>query len=48
MLERIYGVFEQGTFETASNETMNPHLKDAIIYIESNYQEDITLENVRK
>jgi AraC family L-rhamnose operon regulatory protein RhaS len=48
ILERIYGVFEQGVFETISNEIINPHLKNAIIFIEGNYQEcSLTLENIR-
>ena len=46
MLEKAYGFFGKDETESAVNKAFDPHLKSAVIYIETNYQEDITLESI--
>lgn len=48
LLERICWLIRQNDSIDAVNKIVNPHLKKAIIYIESNYRESITLGNVAK
>lgn len=50
-LERMYGLLGYGEKETdkavdTAPTVLNPKLKDAIIFIESNYMEDINLKNI--
>jgi AraC family L-rhamnose operon transcriptional activator RhaR len=48
LLERTYGLIGQNDSVENSNKILNPHLKKAVIYIENNYRESITLEMVSK
>ena len=48
ILERAYGIIGQDELGTSINKIKNPHLKNAVIYIESHYHENITLENITK
>lgn len=48
MLERSHGIIKQDDSGTTMNKIKNPHLKKAVIYIESHYQENITLESITK
>lgn len=48
MLERAYGIIGQEASGSPASKIRNPHLKNAVIYIESHYHEDITLENITK
>ncbi len=48
MLERAYGIIGGGGSGTAVNKVKNPHLKNAVLYIESHYHENITLEHIIK
>lgn len=48
MLERAYGIIKQEDSEKSINKIKNPHLKNAVIFIESHYWENITLENITK
>ncbi len=48
MLERAYGIIAQGELCASINKIKNPHLKKAVIFIESHYQENITLESITK
>ncbi|MBP5206847.1 MAG: helix-turn-helix transcriptional regulator [Clostridia bacterium] len=46
MLERVYGSFGQDSSEESLNRLTDPHLKSAVIYIEGNYQDDVTLADI--
>lgn len=48
LLERTYGLIGQNGPIGSSNKILNPHLKKAVIYIENNYRQAITLEDVVK
>lgn len=48
MLERAYGIIGQDDSGTSINKIKNPHLKNAVIYIESHYQDNIRLESIAK
>ena len=48
LLERMYGLIGQNGPIGSSNKILNPHLKKAVIYIENNYRQAITLEDVVK
>ncbi len=48
ILERIYGIIGYDDSVTAIGQLTNPHLKNAVIYIESHYAENITLESISK
>lgn len=48
MLERAYGIIGQDDTGTPVGKLQSPHLKQAVIYIESCYSEDITLESITK
>lgn len=48
ILERTYGLIGQNDPAGNSNKILNPHLKKAVIYIENNYRDVITLEDVVK
>lgn len=48
MLERAYGIIGQNDSGSSINKIKNPHLKNAVIFIESHYQESISLENLAK
>ena len=48
LLERTYGLIGQYDPVEHSNQILNPHLKKAVIYIENNYCQAITLEAVVK
>lgn len=48
MLERTYGIVGEDVSSTSINNINNPHLKNAVFYIESNYQENITLDSITK
>jgi AraC family L-rhamnose operon regulatory protein RhaS len=48
LLERMYGLIGQNDSVGDVNKIMNPHLKKAVIYIENNYRDAITLEDVVK
>ena len=48
LLERSYGLIGQNNSEECANKILNPHLKKAVIYIENNYREAITLEDIAK
>ena len=48
LLERIYGLIGQNDPMENANSVLNPHLKKAVIYIENNYREAVTLEGVSK
>lgn len=47
-LERTYGLIEQNGHIGNANKILNPHLKKAVIYIENNYRDAVTLEDVVK
>ena len=48
LLERTYGLIGQNDSVENSNKILNPHLKKAVIYIENNYRDAISLEDVAK
>ncbi|MBO4584135.1 MAG: helix-turn-helix transcriptional regulator [Clostridia bacterium] len=48
MLERAYGVFGQENTPSSLEGITEPHLRRAVIFIESNFEEDITLNSVRE
>ena len=48
ILERAYGLINQDDSGASLNKIKNPHLKKAVIFIESHYHENITLENITK
>ena len=48
VLERTYGLIGQNDPMGNANSVLNPHLKKAVIYIENNYREAVTLEDVSK
>lgn len=48
LLERTYGLIEQNDPIRNANKIVNPHLKKAVIYIENNYRDVVTLEDVAK
>ena len=48
LLERTYGLIGQNDSVENSNKILNPHLKKAVIYIENNYRDAISLEDVVK
>jgi len=48
ILERTYGLIEQNAPAEISNKVINPHLKKAVIYIENNYRDAVTLEDIVK
>jgi len=48
MLERAYGIIGQNNVSSALPRVKNPHLKNAVFYIENHYQDSITLENIIK
>ena len=48
LLERTYEVVRQNATIGCSNKISNPHLKKAVVYIENNYQNTITLEDVMR
>ena len=48
LLERTYGLIGQNDSVEHSNKILNPHLKKAVIYIENNYRDAISLEDVVK
>jgi AraC-like DNA-binding protein len=48
LLERTYGLIGQNDSVENSNKILNPHLKKAVIYIENNYRDTISLEDIVK
>ena len=48
LLERTYGGIVQNDSVGCANKIQNPHLKKAVIYIENNYREAITLDDIIK
>ena len=48
LLERTYGLIGQNEPIGNANKISNPHLKKAVIYIENNYRDVVTLEGVVK
>ena len=48
LLERTYGLIGQNDSVENSTKILNPHLKKAVIYIENNYRDAISLEDVAK
>ena len=48
LLERTYGLIGQNDPIGNANKILNPHLKKAVIYIENNYRDVVTLEDVVK
>ena len=48
MLEKTYGFFGQDAHDEPISRIADPHLRDAVVYIESNYQESITVESISK
>ncbi len=48
LLERTYGLIKQNDSAGHANKIQNPHLKKAVISIENNYHNAITLEDVMK
>jgi AraC family L-rhamnose operon regulatory protein RhaS len=48
LLERTYGLITQDDSVGKSEHVLNPHVKRAVIYIENNYRESVTLEKVSK
>jgi AraC-like DNA-binding protein len=46
LLERTYGLIVQHDPIENSNKILNPYLKKAVIYIENNYRNPVTLEDV--
>jgi len=48
ILERAYGFFGEDGTDASIDSIVDPHLRDAVVYIESNYQESITVESISK
>jgi AraC family transcriptional regulator of arabinose operon len=48
LLERTYGLIKQNDSVGHANKIQNPHLKKAVIFIENNYHNAITLEDIMK
>ena len=48
LLERTYGLIGQNDPVGNANKILNPYLKKAVIYIENNYRDVVTLEDVVK
>lgn len=48
MLEQAYGITGQSLPDLYPDKLKNPHLKKAVIYIQSHYQENITLDALAK
>ena len=48
LLERTYGLIGQNDSVENSTKILNPHLTKAVIYIENNYRDAISLEDVAK
>ena len=48
ILERVYGMIGSGEPEASANKINNPQLKNAVMYIESHYPENVSLENIAK
>ncbi len=48
MLERAYGIIGQSDAGNVVNRIKNKHLRNAVIYIESHYHENMTLEIIAK
>ncbi len=48
LLERTYGLIGENDPVGSVNKIRNPHLKKAIIYIENNYRDVVTLEDIVK
>lgn len=48
ILERLYGIIGHMTVSTTIKQVRNPHLKNAVVFIESHYQESITLSDITK
>ena len=48
LLERTYGLIGKNDPIGNANKILNPHLKKAVIYIENNYRDVVTLEGVVK
>ncbi len=48
ILERVYSMSGRNCESLHMNNILNPHLKNAVIYIESHYQESITLNDLAK
>ncbi len=46
VLERNYGLIEPNNADGTAKKISNPHLKKAVVYIENNYQNTVTLEGV--
>lgn len=46
MLERSYGIIGQDVSNTVINKITNPRLRNAVVYIESHYYENISIENI--
>ena len=48
MLERAYGIIGGSGSGTSVTRVKNPHLRNAVLYIECHYHENIMLENIIK
>ena len=48
MLEQAYGITGQSLPDPYPDKIRNPHLKKAVVYIQSHYQENITLDALAK
>ncbi|MBQ7391275.1 MAG: helix-turn-helix transcriptional regulator [Clostridia bacterium] len=48
LLERTYGWVGQNNSEGRANKILNPHLKNAVIYIENHYRNVLTLDDLVK
>lgn len=48
LLERAYGIIGQDNSEAPTNKIKNSHLRNAVIYIESHYHENLTLQSIAK
>lgn len=48
ILERAYNITTQWNVEAMADKVRNPHLKNAIVFIESHFQESIKLEEISK
>ena len=48
ILERVYSISNHDYEYSHMSKIINPHLKNAVIYIESHYQENITLNHLAK
>ena len=48
LLERTYGLISRDDSLGNTDRILNPHVKRAIVYIENNYRESVTLEMVAK